>query len=193
MIGAMSAPWKYTFVLILLLAASPAAEAAPLNFYVGGSVGDKTDLDPSDFDVDVGDFGVEGDDTWKVFAGLGIGRIFGVEAAWHDFGTVTCCDQVADAGFALDLTGVSVAAVAGIPISRLRLFAKAGFLAWEADGTLVTIAGAVPFTLDDEDPMGGVGVDLQLTRHFSIRAEWEVFKLAEGSLDIASVGVQYRF
>lgn len=183
---------KCTAILVVLLASSPAAEAGP--FYVGGSLGDGANLDASDFDVNLGGLEADTDDrTWKVFAGLGIGRIFGVEAAWHDFGTVSCCDLLSDGGFVVDVEGISAAVVAGIPLSRLRLFAKLGVFSWDVDGDAFTIAGPVPFSLDGEDAMGGVGADLKVTRHFSVRAELEVFEIAGGGLDIVSVGVQYRF
>lgn len=184
---------KPTVLFLALLALAAAAPAAPLSFYLGASLGGDSGVDPGDLDLDTGDFGVDTDRTWKVFGGLGIGRILGVEAAWHDFGTATCCEGLVDAGFAVDLDGYSVAAVAGFPLSRLRLFAKVGVFSWQADGAIVTLAGETPVSLDGEDAMGGVGVDLKLTRHLSVRGEWELFELAGGSLDVASVGVQYRF
>ncbi len=184
--------WKRTVLLIALLAFSPVAQAAPLSFYTGGSLGTGIGIDAGD--LRLSDFGAETDDqTWKLFAGIGIGRIFGIEAAWHDFGTVSCCAQVADAGFDINLQGLSVAAVAGIPLNRLRLFAKAGLVAWEADGEVVTFSGPLPFSADGEDPMGGVGADFKVNKRLAVRAEWEVFKIDEGTLDSASVGVQYKF
>lgn len=191
--------WKYAvlvtaFLVTAFLVATPAAQAAPVKFYIGGSLGDGIDLESVDIDVDLPDLEVRrNDETWKVFGGVGIGRFFGVEGAWHDFGRVTCCEGLSDAGFAVDVEGISVSAIAGIPISRFRLFAKAGLLSWEADGRLLTLAGPVPLSLDGEDPMGGVGADFNVTRHLTIRAEWELFQIAEGDLDVASVGLQYRF
>lgn len=186
--------WKYTLVLTALLAVTPAVQAGPLKFYVGGSLGGGLNLDGGDLGLDLPDFGIDRDNqTWKVFGGIGIGRILGVEAAYHDFGTVVCCEGVADSGFRLDVEGVSVAGLAGIPIGRLRLFAKAGLLSWKADGRLLTFAGSVPLSLDGEDPMGGVGADLKVNEHWFVRAELELFRIDEGTLDIGSVGVQYKF
>lgn len=186
--------WRFTLIVAAFLAVTPAAQAGPLKFYLGGSLGDGLDLDAADLDIDLPELGIEREDrTWKVFGGIAVGRIFGAEAAYHDFGTVVCCEGLADAGFAVDVQGVSVNAMAGIPISRLRLFAKAGLISWEADGRLLTFAGPIPLTLDGEDPMGGVGADLKLTGHLSVRAEWEIFQIAEGELDVASLGVQYKF
>jgi OOP family OmpA-OmpF porin len=186
--------WRCTLVLTALLAVTSAAQAAPVAFYLGGSLGDGLDLDSGDLDLDLPDIGLDREDsTWKVFGGIAIGRVFAVEGAWHDFGRVNCCEGLTDAGFSLDVQGASVNAVAGIPIYRFRLFAKVGLIAWEADGNLLTFSGPVPVSFDGEDPMGGVGADLKLTEHFFVRAEWEVFQIEEGELDVASVGVQWRF
>jgi hypothetical protein len=176
------------FLAILLLAST--VQAAPLKIYVGASVGEGFDTDAG-----LGDFGLDTDDqTFKLFAGVSLGRVLGVEAAWHDFGDVSCCTPpIADGGFDIGGEGVSVAAVAGLPIWRLRLFAKAGVIAWKVDGELETIAGRVAFEDSGEDPMAGVGVDLKLIKKLSVRAELEVFRIADDNVSVTSVGLQYRF
>lgn len=188
-----------TVLIIALLALfsltfTDAAQARVVNLYLGASLGDSVDLSADDLDLSFDDFDVNGDSTsFKFFVGVSLGRIFGVEAALHDFGSIDCCEGVADAGFSADVDGISAAVVAGFPIWRLRVFAKLGVIVWEVDGVVESIVGGTSFNLDGEDPMGGVGVDFKLTDHFSVRAEVEVFKVADGSLDMASVGVQFKF
>lgn len=187
---------KSTVLILALLALSlaPSAQARVINLYLGASLGNGVDLSADDLSLSFDDFKVDGDSTSKkLFVGVSLGRVFGVEAALHDFGSIDCCEGVADAGFSADVDGISAAVVAGFPVWRLRVFAKLGLIAWEVDGVLDSIAGGESFNLDGEDPMGGVGVDLKLTDHISVRAEVEAFKVADGSLDMASVGVQFKF
>ncbi len=182
--------WKRTVLFLALAALCSGAQAAPLKFYVGASVGNGGEIDGglSDFDID-GD-----NQTWKVFAGVGLWRFLSVEGAWHDFSDVTCCGpEVADAGFDLAVEGTSVAGVAGLPIGPLRLFAKVGVLSWKVSGVVDTIAGPVSSSASGEDTMGGVGADFKVFGKLSIRAEWEFFEVDSDSLDVVSVGVQYRF
>ena len=185
--------WNRTVLILGLLAmssalAATAAHAAPLNFYVGGSIGDSADLEAG-FD----DLGIDSDDpSFKILGGVGLGRILAVEAAWHELGNVTCCSQVADAGFDVDVRGVSVNVLAGFVISKLRLFVKGGLMSWEVDGRLESLAGPVPFSLDGEDPMGGVGATLNINRKIAVRAEWELFDIADDNLNIVSAGITYR-
>ena len=182
-----------TVLAIAFLTICPVAFAAPPpSFYAGASIGTGIDLDADD--IGLSDFGLEDDEEWlKVYGGIRLGKVVGIEAAWHDFGEVRCCDQIVDAGFRVDLQGLSAAAVLSVPIKRLRLFVKAGVLAWEADGEVITIAGELPFALDGEDPMAGVGAEFELAEHFALRAEWEIFQVDKGELDSVSVGVQFRF
>lgn len=183
--------WKPILVLLLLCGFASTAQAAPINFYIGASLGEAFDsasgLSEFDFDVDADD------NTWKVFAGASIGRIFGVEVARHEFGNVTCCNTVSDIDFSLDTEGISFAAMAGFPVWRARLFAKLGVMAWEVDGDLETLGGAFDVAEDGEDLMAGIGVDFKVTGGLSVRAEWEVFEFENDDIGLASLGVQFKF
>ncbi len=179
---------RFALCLLLLLLLPAVAGAGPLNFYLGASLGEETAAtteDPS--------FDVSGDSPYKLFAGLKLGRVFGVEVAYHDFGTQVCCPNLVDAGFELDVDGFSVAGVLGLSISRVNLFAKAGVFTWSEDGFLDTFAGRFDVSDDGEDLMGGVGAALKLTDHFSVRAEWEYFEVSGGDFDFFSIGAEYKF
>jgi len=103
-----------TVLLLVLLLVPAAASAGPLNFYLGASIGQEATADLSDASLDV-----DGDSPYKIFTGLKLGRIFGVEVAYHNFGTQVCCPNVADFGFGLDVDGISAAGVVGISITRV--------------------------------------------------------------------------
>ena len=179
---------KRTAFFLVLLLLSAVAGAAPLNFYLGASLGEEVVADTDDPSFDV-----SGDSAYKVFAGLKLGRLFGVEVAYHDFGTQICCPNVVDYGFHLDVDGLSAAGVVGLSISRVNLFAKLGVFSWNEDGFLDSIIGRIDVSDDGQDLMGGVGAAIKLTGHFSVRAEWEYFEFAGSDVDFVSIGVEYKF
>lgn len=179
---------KRTVLLLVLLLLPAAASAGPLNFYLGGSIGQEASLN-----VDEPDFHVDGDSPYKIFAGLKLGRVLGVEVAYHNFGTQVCCPNVADAGFELDVDGVSAAGVVGLSLTRLNLFAKLGVFSWNEDGFFDSLAGRIDASDDGQDLMGGLGASLKLTGHFSVRAEWEYFDVGGDDLKFLSLGVEYKF
>jgi hypothetical protein len=175
-------------VLLLLPALASAASATPLNFYLGASLGEEVVAETGDPSFDV-----SGDSAYKVFAGLKLGRILGVEVAYHDFGTQVCCPNVADYGFNLDVDGLSAAGVVGLSISRVNLFAKLGVFSWNEDGFFDGLIGRIDVSDDGQDLMGGVGAAVKLTDHFAVRAAWEYFEFAGSDVDFVSLGVEYKF
>ncbi len=179
---------RAALVVVLLLLVPVVASAGPLNFYLGASLGEEVTANADDPSFDI-----SGDSPYKIFGGLKLGRIFGVEVAYHDFGTQVCCPGLSDAGFRLDVDGVSAAGVLGISIRRLNLFAKLGVFSWNEDGVFETIAGLVEVSEDGQDLMGGVGAAFKITDHFSVRAEWEYFEVAGDDVDFLSLGVEYKF
>lgn len=180
---------RSVLLLLLLLVLLPvAASAGPLNFYVGGSLGQEASLN-----VGQENFDVNGSSPYKIFAGLKVGRLFGVEVAYHDFGSQVCCPNIADAGFDLDVDGFSAAGVLGLSITRLNLFAKLGVFSWNEAGFLDSLAGRIDVSDDGQDLMGGLGASLKLTDHFSVRAEWEYFEVSGDDIKFLSLGVEYKF
>jgi OOP family OmpA-OmpF porin len=180
---------KRGLVAIALLFTPIVCEGADLGTYLGGSIGQGVKIEA------VEDVGADSSDpSFKLFGGIGIGENFAVEIAYHDFGATTCCGpSYADFGFERDGKAFSANALALWPISRLRLFAKAGALWWDVDGYDVTIEGPRPYSNDGVDLMAGVGGDIEVVRYLRIRLEWERFKIDDDNADSVTVGALWRF
>ena len=119
---------RRALVAVALFLAPFVCHGADLGTYLGGSIGRGVEIQA------VGDVGEIPAIRVSSFSGIGIGRILAVEIAYHDFGTTTCCGpSYADFGFERSGNGFSASAMALWPISRLRLFAKAGALWWDID------------------------------------------------------------
>lgn len=188
---------KQAALVVALMIASTAVDAAEKRIYLGGTVGEEVTVD-----ADFSGLGVVAEDrSYKLFGGLSLGDHFAVELAYHDFGARTCCrPEVADFGFDVALDGYSAAFVARYPVRRFDLFAKLGYLVWEEDGELITIAGPQSYSADGSDPMAGAGTVFRATDHFGLRLEWEYFELdgigpgaVDDAVDVFSGGVQYKF
>ena len=119
-------------VLVAMTIASTAVYAVEKCFYVGGSVGEEADLASFPTDLLPPDVEVFAEDrAYKFFGGLQLGDHLGVELAYHDFGTQTCCRAVLtdlNFGFVIDVDGYSAALVARLPVRRFAFFGKLFFL-----------------------------------------------------------------
>ena len=167
-------------VLILLLAlviGGLTSTSAMADWYFGASLTDTTTED-GDFDAD--------DNSWKAFAGWRFLKFFGIEAQYVDFGEFD--DTVGGMDFAAETTSLSAFAVGSLSFSRIDLFGKAGLAYWDNDFT--TGLGS-----DDTgtDLAYGVGAALRITGKLWIRAEWEIFEVDDADLDMASLGIHFRF
>lgn len=167
------------FILAVLaaagLAASPAFAADGTGFYVGagaGSFGIK--LDGNSFDAS--DFG------YKVFGGYNFIRYLGAEIEYIDGGSPS------DHGISVDMYGFNFSAVGIWPVTdQFDLFAKAGFISWDAD--------AQGFGGDSgEDFSWGVGAGFNFTDQFGLRGEYQAFEIADTSdVYLWSASVVWRF
>lgn len=134
-----------------------------------------------------------GDDrSYKVFFGVGLGRGLAFEAAYHDFGNRQVVPAT-DFGWDLDLTAWSGSLVWLLPVRRVDLFTKVGWMQWEEEGTLFTFVGPVDHRVDDSNLLYGAGVEIGLGRYFALRGEWERFDFDSGAEDALAAGVALRF
>lgn len=178
--------------LAVLLPALTARSVFAGDFYVAAGLGDE--VEDGEFGEPFKELGIEAEDrAWKALVGLDLGEHLAVEVAFQDFGERICCPGLADAGFVTSLEGVSAAVVGRLPLDRLELFAKAGLLLWEEDGTGITIIGPQKLSADGSDPLFGVGATFDLVERFALRAEWESFDLGEASSDTFWLGIEIRF
>lgn len=164
----------------LALLAAPSTALA--EFYIGASAGKaavEADVDGNGFDED--------DTAGKLF----VGYVFdlpavdiSLETSYVDFGA----PRQASTGAEIEMEGLDAFGVLGIDFGFIGAFAKVGVLAWDADTRL----GGQTMSSDGTDTAYGVGVRFNVASLF-IRAEWETFDIESTDVDMASVGVVWRF
>lgn len=172
----------------ILAAAIVAAVLAPLaaqaqtsvanrggSFTVGGSIGSVR--------ANGGDF--DGSDTgWKVFLGTTIKDVIGLEAQYLDFGDLTRTGLPSSA----QAHAFTAAVSAGIPLPWATPFAKLGYAFQDVEGE------SANNELKDDEVFYGVGLRFgPWTTHLALRIEYERFKFGNTDLDLASLGLGFRF
>ncbi len=120
----------------LLLSMGLAGNVAAENgFYAGASVGEAS-IDACGSAGALGFTTCDDSDTgWKIFGGYDLSDNFAVEGAWADLGEMTASTSgqlqrgIEVDGFILDAKGT-------LPLNeQFGVFAKLGFIMWDADGT----------------------------------------------------------
>ena len=166
-------------VATLLLAPAAFADSG---FFIGGSIGDTTIDDGAGFD--------ESDSSYKVMVGYIFDMPavdFGIEAAYVDFGAPS--GDVFQVPAEIDVTALTAFGTVGLDWGLFGIFAKAGFVSWDADLEFGGLQGSD----DGTDPAYGVGFRLGFSS-IEVRAEYEVFDIADtDSVDMLSLGVIWRF
>jgi OOP family OmpA-OmpF porin len=173
------------------------SQASAQGFYIGGSVGE-SDADEGNAIPDLITSGpVDGKDSgMKFFGGYQFNQNLAVEVAYVDLGKATYSGTFSGSpvtGGTVKTTGFNASAVGTLPLNpSFSLFAKAGIYTWEAKASDVT--GGVPFSGKDDgaDLSFGFGGAYNLTKNFSLRAEWEQFEAVD-KISLLSVGVAYKF
>ena len=159
--------------LAAALAALPAAaqnEERP-HFYAGGSAGSNQ----------------HDEFAWGLFGGYQANRYLGAEFGYRDLGRQTIGGVTVD-GSAWELVGVG-----RVPLfDRFSAYAKLGGYMGRAHGN--------GFNENTTDATYGAGVEYGFTPNLALRAEWQRYNDlggggfgAKSDLDIASLGVLYRF
>lgn len=190
--------------------AAPALAAGP---YVGASVG-RSDADVSAADLGFSPGSTDKTDTgWHVFAGYQFNANFALEASYVELGEVTTSgtfDGVPGITQVDDSTGFDVAAVGLLPLgANVSLFGKAGIY-WLNTEARITGGGVSAAANDNNvDWKVGLGLKYDITRNFSVRAEWERYvdvaknvtldsttglETGKGyDVDLWTIGVAYHF
>jgi hypothetical protein len=176
-------------VTLTIMCAPVLCGAADLSAYLGGTIGHGVEIEAVD------DVGADAPDaSFTLFGGVGFATYFAAEVAYHDFGTTSCCGPgYADLGFVRNGDGFSASALAMWPIHRFRLFARAGLLWWDVDGSDLTIEGRRPYSESGADFLFGVGTDVAVWRRLRVRLEWQHFEIDADNTDSFSVGALWRF
>ncbi len=174
-------------IAALVMVASQAASADTFekledNWYVGGGIG-MSQLQPDGGNEwDVTD---NKDVTKKVYAGYNIGRDFGLEAFWNDFGDATVSNQKGDdAKVSYRAYGANLVYHVPSYLGKLHPIVKLGVGKVQTKGDGVTVNQQNKF-----DIMGGIGAEYDLGDGFRVRGEYERF---DKDLDQVSIGINWR-
>ncbi|RFA29037.1 hypothetical protein CAI21_11370 [Alkalilimnicola ehrlichii] len=120
----------------------------------------------------------------KVFGGIEISRILGLELGYVNFG------EAEGDVTSLNADGWTVAGILALPITEnFAPYGKFGRLHWDADVS----AGPISRSDSGEDNFYGVGARFALSEQLDLRIEYERFDLADTDLDMASANLQIRF
>ena len=174
-------------VAALTLVASNTASADTFekledNWYVGGGVG-LSKMEPHGGDEwDVTD---DSDVSKKVYIGYNIGRDFGLEAFWNDFGEATVTNKASDdAKVSYRSYGANLVYHVPSYMGKVHPIVKLGVGKVKTKGDGVTVNQQNKF-----DIMGGVGAEYELENGFRIRAEYERF---DEDLSQFNLGLNWR-
>lgn len=183
--------------LTAALAMTETAEAADKGIYLGAAVGRSTsDLNVRDI------FPLDDDDTaFKLIGGLRPLNWLGVEASYRHLGTVGRHDD-----YRVKLRGVDAFAVFFREIAVFDLFAKAGVVRWDLDGTRQAAhyhvgepsqVSRIDVSDNGTNFAWGVGAQARLLS-LAVRLEYERFELdsSKGLLEkprMLSLGVTWTF
>lgn len=179
--------------VLVLLATAPATAFADSGVYIGGSFGNAkldTGIEIPDF---VGDFD-EDDSAYKVLIGyrFDLPSVFlAIEGGYVDLGKPEL--TVATETLTIDPTGVNLFGIAGVEAGPAEIYLKAGYLAWDADLTLVDDLGNSSSESEDGSDMGyGLGIAFGLGP-VSVRGEFEKYDIEDADASMISVGFTYLF
>jgi opacity protein-like surface antigen len=182
---------------VICCSARPAAAQAPLpsfHSYIGVS-GGQTTAKAQDSSVNL-DLNVNAG-SWKVFAGVGFYKFFGVEVSYADLGSFE--DEVSGTKVSTDAKVYNLYLVGSIPLlRRLRLFGKAGLTRWDTD---FSIGGLNSTASSGSDWTYGAGLQVDLLSRVALRFEYERFKASpdvlstnsDTRLDLVSAGIAFKF
>ncbi|MEJ2330623.1 MAG: porin family protein [Gammaproteobacteria bacterium] len=172
------------------------AQAADSGFYAGGSIGQSTLKVPSDV-VDLPDFN-EDDTGYKLFAGYNWNLALfnlGVEGGYIDFGSPSEALDV-DSKLRIEADGWNLVGLGGLNFGPFDVYAKAGWVSWDAN---LRISGIDPgfglgsMSEDGTDLMYGIGARFALGK-LHIRGEWEEFDIEDSDrVYMFSAGVAWQF
>ena len=176
---------KYILAATALAATMSATTALAVDngIYVGASVGESnTDFNAEGFDFDDSATAYKANVGWRI---LDWG---GIEANYVDFGEVEG-DFVGEQA-EIESDGINFSGLLFLPLGPVDLFARAGFISWDAKARLPE------FDLSDSDDgmdfSYGAGAQFRVWS-LSLRAEYEVFDISPDKVDMISVGIMWTF
>lgn len=133
----------------------------------------------------------DGSDTgFKLLAGGQLNRVLGLEFSYVDLGKVGRNDGNTSA------RGLNLGLLVNAPVGILNLYGKVGVVfGWTHIAS--PRAGVVVGKEADFNISYGLGVQIDLTRNWAIRADWDSYRLqfsdGRDSVDLYSLGVVYKY
>lgn len=168
--------------LLVAPAAFAQSQVQGQNVYLGAGAGVANFEDNVEVQ-DLGDVDIDDDGTaYKFFGGYRFNQNFAIEGGYRNFGD-------ADAGpFTVETDGFDAEAVGLLPVGPFDLFAKAGGILWDTNGS-----GSVPGD-SGEAFTYGVGGQLNVgSLWFRLESEWFEMDFPEDTQMIsASVGLDFQ-
>ena len=153
------------------------------SWYVGGAVG-MSRLKPEGHST--WDLVDENDTAKKIYGGVNIGRDFGLEAFWNDFGEATVTNNTKGTDAKVKYRGYGANIVYHVPsyLGPVHPILKLGMAKIDTKGDGVTVNQKNKF-----DIMAGIGAEYELDEGFRVRAEYEHF---DKDIDQVSIGLNWR-
>jgi OmpA-OmpF porin, OOP family len=146
------------------------------------------------------------DNAWKVLAGYDFNRYIATELSYFDLGSYTFNANLLPAktlNGRAGMTGYGLDVVATVPISeRFSGLVRAGVtqssVKQSFHSSTTSPSGFVNRKDRDAEGKFGVGLQFAVTDAFSVRAEWEQYRLPDNQFtdnraNLATLGVVYRF
>lgn len=154
-------------------------------FYIGLGVGEATNkADEIDFDAS--------DTAFKVVGGYSFNKYIAAEVGYIDAGSPD--QQFGASNIKIEATGFTVAALGKLPIGNSFAFiGKLGYASYKSEATLSLGGGSISSDDDNEDLLYGIGAEVYLGNHFTLRAEYEAVDVPDGEFTIASLNGVVRF
>lgn len=203
-------------LMALAVVACPMAAADDVNgWYVGGNVGrsfatiDDDRINASLLGAGFASTRIDDDDRstgYKIFSGYQFNRNFAIEGGYFDLGTFgykattvpagTLSGEAKIRGLNLDLVGI-------VPMTdKLSAFGRVGVTHAQTkdsfSGTGAVRASNPNPSKTDTNYKFGAGLQYAVTENFGLRAEIERYRINDavgnkGDIDLASIGLVYRF
>jgi len=182
----------------LAVSAPAVAQQSDAGWYVGGSYGmTKTEVDMTGVSNPVKD---ESDSGFKIYGGFQFNKHLGAEIGYVDAGKAsfsgTAIPSLGIGAFSGNVksTAFTFAAVGTLPLNEsFALTGKIGLAAWDAKAS-VNVAGLSGSTSDSgTDLLYGVGARYNLNKNWGVTLEYEVVDVSDGSVNMTSMGLRYKF
>lgn len=206
---------KGLFSLCMAVSLFPAVVNAQAfdNYYFGISAG-KAELDANAssihndiksegfYDITIDD----SDTAFKIFGGAEINDNLSLEAFYTNLGQYTVNADftkqniTANTDIRYDIESVGIDLVGSFPLSEtFNIFGKIGMQYWYVDSIVDVSSNTSAYYIKHQsdletgfDPTYGIGIAMNI-HQFSVRAEYEVYKIDEEDINMMSVGVAYHF